>query len=317
MRRRARAIALAILAAGAGATPILAEPVLRYEALLQGIPALRRPTCATYDPVTSGLCITEDAERAIGMFDRDGLDRFRTDAQARLSAPIDACVEANGDFVLTDRLEGNRRTIRRLNFLGEPIAWEPERPYDDWSPRHFRLLADGDYLTLDRKGLLAKHDSDTGALLWSTSLVDPTWERADLLGRPEEAPDGSILVPNAGAAGILIVSPAGEPAGSFGFPGGKRGELIFPVGVAITTGGHILVLDRMRHAILLFDSTHRFLNEFGRVGYGPGDLYHPVAIEAAPDGRVWITQGFQGRIQRFRLYDPFELPRPSPSEPGS
>lgn len=280
-----------------------AAPVLEYVGVLLGDPPLKRPTSATLDRASGEICTTDEATRMLGVFDRDGLDRFRTDAKARLSAPRDASFDTNGDFVVLDSAPAGGRTIRRINFLGEPVAWAPEAPVQRWSPQHLRVLRDDGYLTIDREGLLAKHDRASGSLVWTRQLVDPSWERADLIGRPAEGEDGKIYVPNAGAGGILVVSPKGEMLRSFGRPGAKRGELTFPVGIALAPEGRILVLDRMRHTVLLYDSDHKFLDEFLHVGYDPGDLYHPVAIEASPAGIVWVTQGLEGRIQIFRLFD--------------
>lgn len=156
-------------------------------------------------------------------------------------------------------------------------------------------------MTLDRTTLLAKHDAATGELLWQRLLGDPSWERSDLLGRPAEAPDGSIHVPDAGRGFVVVVAADGSRQTVFGSAGAKRGELAFPVGVAFAPGGLILVLDQMKHTVLLFDADHQFVNEVGGVGERPGELYNPVGIAGGPDGRVYVSQGFQGRVQVFRL----------------
>jgi len=76
--------------------------------------------------------------------------------------------------------------------------------------------------------------------------------------------------------------------------------------------GEPFTLDRMRHVVLIFDEQHEFLGEFGRVGYRGGDFYHPLGIAAAPDGRVWVAQGFEGRVQLYRL----QLEEPPTEEPA-
>jgi hypothetical protein len=238
------------------------------------------------------------------VFDEHGFHTYRTDARSEISSPRDGSIDSHGGFVFIDTAEGNGRTIRRLNFLGEPETYYPEIPRSsNWSPRHLLITGDGHYVTVDRSGLLAKHDDRTGALVWKLQLVETEWEGSDLLGRPAEAPDGRIYVPNTRLGQIEVVSRNGELLTAFGIPGTKRGELSFPVGVAFEPEGRILVLDRMRHVVLVFDSNHRFLSESGRVGFAPGDFYHPVAIAASSDGLVYVAQGFEGRIQVFRLLD--------------
>jgi DNA-binding beta-propeller fold protein YncE len=255
----------------------------------------------TCDPAGDEISVTDGASCTIDVFDGHGLHRFQTDEMSGLSAPLDACFDASGGFALLDHGTGGARTIRKLSFLGEPLPYEPAIPREGWSPRHLALARDGHYLTVDGSGLLAKHDAATGAVLWTRELVDATWERADLLGRPAAAEDGRIYVPNAGLGIVDVVAPDGASHETFGRKGTKRGELAFPVGVAFLPDGGVLVLDQVKHTLLGFDPTHRFVDEFATFGFRPGDLYFPVGVAAARDGRVYVAQGFEGRVQVFRL----------------
>ncbi len=292
----AAAVALSFALAEAASAP-----VAHYERRLLGDPPLDRPVAITRDRTTGELCITDDGARALDVFDAGGLHRFRTDPASGLRAPQSGCLDAEGGFVCTD-LEGvNDRTIARLNFLGEPVPYSPEKPADPWRPQWLLISQDGNYVTLSKSGLLTKHDAADGTLMWRRQVSDPEWERSDLLGRPTEGPDGTLYVPHAGRGLVLLLTADGDPAGEFGEPGTKRGELAFPVSVALGAGGHILVLDRLRHSVLIYDADRKYVAEFGRVGYRPGDFYHPVALAAAEDGRVWVAQGFEGRLQQYRL----------------
>ena len=280
-----------------------ASPTFQYENALNLELALHRPVAVTFSPEDLSLCVTDAGLKAIEVFDRRGSYQFGTDSMSDISAPRDAAVDGRGDFVFTDASATGERTIRRLNFLGEPVAYEPESPRADWQPNHLIITRDGGYVTLDRGGLLAKHDAETGALVWSLDLADPESDRTDLMGRPAESPEGLIYVPSAGVQGIFVISADGKLTTNFGRRGGKRGELSFPVGVSFGPGGVAFVLDRMRHRVLVFDSDRQFVTEFGRIGEASGELYHPVAIASSPDGRVWIAQGYQGRVQVFRYRD--------------
>jgi len=310
--------ACGVLAAAAvlASTPGVARAtrVLEYQAQLQPEPPLRQPVSLSLDPETGALCVTDDASRCLAVFDRMGFDRFRTDATSSISWPLGGCVDRNGDFVFTD-VEDGYRTIRRLNFLGEPVEYVPERPAPDWAPRHLALARNGDYVTLDRRALLARHTPE-GALVWSVEVIGADFEGRDLLGAPAEEPDGTLLVPGATLGRVIRVSADGKLQGGFGVPGTKRGELAFPSAVAVGPGGDVLVLDRMRHTVLIYDRNHEFLQEYGRVGFRPGQLYYPLAILASPDGRVFISQGYRGRVQIFRLFDTADA-MTLPEGPGS
>jgi DNA-binding beta-propeller fold protein YncE len=287
-----------LLPAAAGAVP-----TLTYETLIEGDPPLERPAAVTLAPGAGSLCVTDGGAGTLDVFDSRGFHRFRTDRSSGLSTPGDGCLDDQGRFVFTDAAGSGTRTIKRLNFLGEPEPYEAEPAADPWSPRRLSLAADGGYLTVDGSGLLAKHDAVTGALLWKLALAEPDWERADLLGRPGVAPDGTIYVPDAGLGRIIVVPPDGSSQSVFGTKGVKRGELAFPVAVAFAPGDLVLVLDQMKHVVIFFDREHGFLSETGRVGKRPGDFYNPVGMATGPDGRVYVCQGFEGRIQVFRLED--------------
>jgi hypothetical protein len=121
------------------------------------------------------------------------------------------------------------------------------------------------------------------------------------LGRPAEGPDGRLLLPVPGDRQVIVLSAEGQLETAFGTPGGTRGRLAFPIGVAFCPDGGIAVLDKMRHVILLYDEQHRFVSEFGDFGMGPADLYYPAALASTEDGRIYVVQGFEGRIHVFRF----------------
>ncbi|MFH1278502.1 MAG: hypothetical protein ABIK65_09000 [Candidatus Eisenbacteria bacterium] len=238
------------------------------------------------------------------VYNRHNIHTFMTGNIAGMSSPQDGSIELWGSFVCTDRSPNGKRTIRRLNYLGEPTPFEVERPTEDWSPGHLLVTRDGDLVTVDQaSGLLAKHDGKTGEILWTRMPVEDPREEGLIIGRPAEAPDGRIFVPGGELRYVLVLSPEGELLSTFGVPGGGRGELAFPVGIAFGFRGTILVLDRMRHTILAYDEEFRLLSEHGSLGARTGNLYHPTAIAALPDGRLWVAQGFEGRVQAFRLVE--------------
>lgn len=305
MKPRHRLIALALLALPPSARAVT---VLEYRGALSADPPLGRPITVTVDPATMNICVTDEATQVIGVFDATGFQRFRTDATSALRMPEGGAIDARGDFVFTDLVVDTtgsavgRRTIRRLNFLGEPMDFEPEPPTPRWYPNHLLLARNGDLVTIDRTGLLARHD-DSGKLLWTAQVAEREWEGVELLGAPAEREDGTFLIPGASLRRMIRVSGDGQDKSAFGVPGTKRGELAFPVAVAVAPGGQALVVDRMRHKILVFDGNDAFVEEFSHLGFRPGELYYPLAIATAPDGRVFVAQGYEGRVQIFHLFD--------------
>lgn len=299
-------LGLAILApwTAARATIIYVFDYSRTLPLERGEASDARPEAVAIDPVTGEICVTEAVSAALQLFNGRGALLFRTGLLSGLSTPASGCLDGVGNFVCTDTDPDSptRRTIRRLDLRGEPLVWRAESPRADWSPVHLTITSDGNFVTLDPgTGLLAKHDARTGALLWRRELGG---ERAGELGlgRPCEGLDRRLYVPGGELHCVLVLSPAGEPVTTFGELGSTLGGLIYPVGVAPGPDGTLAVLDRMRHKLLLFDRDFSFRAEFGAMGAGPGDFYHPLALATAPEaGLAYVTQGFEGRVQVYRL----------------
>jgi hypothetical protein len=303
MKRAALLLALASMACLPSI--VSAESVLTYDSSLSpvdGTSIFNRVSAVSVDEQGHEICVTDEGAAALYVFRTNLVQEFRTSRISGITWPCDAAIDAQGRFVLTDRIRGSGRTIKRLNRLGEPLPYEPEKPLEVWNPGHLLILRDGSYLTVDeRTDLLVKHDSETGAILWQCSVGDPLRDTQAFFGRPVEAPDGRIFVPAGDFRRIFVLSPSGEVETSFGEEGSSRGKLTFPVGVALGPRGIVLVVDRLRHTVLVYDSAYRFIDEYAGFGDRPGGLYHPISIASLPDGRFCVAQGFRGRVQLFRL----------------
>jgi DNA-binding beta-propeller fold protein YncE len=280
--------------------------IMEYESSLDivtGQERAIRPTAVSCSPATGEICVTDAQYSAFHVLNGHGIEVFRTGGFSSLSTPIDGTLTSDGGFVFIDRDPGGFVTIRRLNFMGEPVEFDVEAPIERWDAAHLAVAQNGDLLTVDSfNGIVARHDSQTGALRWHTEVTADG--ATDLqLGRPMEAPDGRIYVPGGMQHSVTVFSAEGRRMEEFGEFGSGPGKFVFPVGVAIGPEQSILVLDRMRHKVLMFNSEHELLGEFGSMGAGLGQFYHPSAIAASDDGTVYVAQGYGGRIQAFNIRD--------------
>lgn len=279
--------------------------ILDYQGLLspdhhnQGF---QRPQSLSLDPSERELCVTDEGRNELRVFTEKDVFAFATGALSGLSRPASACLDPFGGFYFTDSREEQGRTVDRLNYRGEPVAFQPVPPVENWHPDHLILTRDGGIVTLDgNAALLAKHDVASGALLWRRKVGGEDAGESQVFGRLAEAPDGRLYIPSASFHLVFVHDAEGNRLGDFGEFRATRGGMVFPVGVAFGPGGNILVLDRMRHLVLLYDAEHRFLAEYGSFGGGEGQFYHPNAIAASTDGRVYVAQGYESRVQRFQL----------------
>ncbi len=88
----------------------------------------------------------------------------------------------------------------------------------------------------------------------------------------------------------------------FGEKGGCTGKLSRPQAVAVDNrNGRMYVVDYMRHTVLVYDEDGKFLTEFGGLGWGEGWFQYPRDIEVDSEGRIFVADTFNDRIQVFEV----------------
>jgi DNA-binding beta-propeller fold protein YncE len=106
---------------------------------------------------------------------------------------------------------------------------------------------------------------------------------------------------------VFKFSPDGKLLLTLGKPGGGRGEEYFyqPNDVLVAPNGDIFVAEGHSDApdanarILKFDRTGRLLRTWGSKGSGPGELAQPHALAMDSQGRLFVGDRSNNRIQIF------------------
>lgn len=281
------------------------RPVFEFvkELQLNAGNAVIRPEAVTWDQFSGELCVTDTRGRTLILLNDKDIEIFRTTETPHISFPGAGSLDQNGGFFYVEQGAKAGTGVKRLNLFGEPVDFVPELPQGTWQPDHLLVVRNGDLITLDsQSGVMVRHDSNTGALIWEISMGVAENDALNL-GRPAEGPDGRIFVPGGALHQIIVFSADGILLESFGELGSNPGKFTFPVGAAFDPQGNLLVLDRMRHKVMAFDPDHKFLSEFGSMGAGLGNFYHPLALAASDEGLIYVAQGFRGRVQVFSLTD--------------
>jgi DNA-binding beta-propeller fold protein YncE len=294
-------VALALLPSGAGAAV-----AIRYEGALN----LTRhqdgrllPAAVTCDPLGGGLVVTDAAQGALHVFNRAGIETFRTTGYSGLTQPVDGAIDHAGRLIGVTMVNGARPTLARLDVYGEPDGWTAAAPIADWQPDHVMVAHDGNYVTIDgTAGLLAKHDAASGQVLWSAVIAEPASLDLEMgLSRPVQLADGTYVVCGSNLHRVILAGEGGEVISTFGRFGSSPGRMVAPVAVAAGPDGSILVLDQMRHKVVAFDAQGAFISEYGSVGDAPGAFYYPVSIATDGSGHLYVAQGYRGRVQVFSV----------------
>ncbi len=86
-----------------------------------------------------------------------------------------------------------------------------------------------------------------------------------------------------------VVSPEGEVA-AFGGAGSTPGRFGVAAGIAADERGNLLVADRLRNVVMVFDEGFRLLQEFGFRNGTPESLVRPGGLAVGNGGKVYVSQ---------------------------
>jgi len=119
------------------------------------------------------------------------------------------------------------------------------------------------------------------------------------------SPDGLVYVTDQGNNRVQVFDQKGNFKFTFGTKGSGPGEMLGPYYSKFHPNGNLYLVDRGNHRIQVFDKTGKFLfkwganNGDGTKGSRPGELDWPHEIEIDNDGRIYIADTFNNRIQIF------------------
>ena len=132
------------------------------------------------------------------------------------------------------------------------------------------------------------------------------WERKD--GIPLEAhhihigPDDAVYLVDRDAHQILIYDTSGNLQRSLGIRGQAAMQAPFnhPADVCIAPSGELYVADGYGNSsVHRFSSAGEYVGSFGDPGSGPGEFRVPHSVSVAADGRVYVADRENNRVQVF------------------
>ena len=109
---------------------------------------------------------------------------------------------------------------------------------------------------------------------------------------------GNVYVADYNNHRVQVFTAGGEYIRQFGKKGGGEGELK-PIGIAIDSSDTVYVSEWGNHRISLFTRDGHFLRSFGTRGEGPGQFNSPTNVAIGKDGKVYITDKDNRRVQVF------------------
>jgi len=87
----------------------------------------------------------------------------------------------------------------------------------------------------------------------------------------------------------------------FGRSGSTAGKFNIVAGIASDSKGNILVVDKLKCAVMVYDKNFNFLNQFSSRGWRPGFLIAPEDIAVDNQDRVYVTQAGNKGVSVFKM----------------
>lgn len=246
-------------------------------------------------------------QNSIRVFNDAGMEVHRFGDDLDLGHIADVAVDDRGDiYLLTSR--DATVSIVQCSFRGEPQstvtlkslprdlgAFSPNRMLFQGGRIVLASTSDMKVVTADRQGQV------TGGLdLFALLEADEKNRAGAELGGLSADRGGNLLLTVPVLFRAAVLAPDGKLAW-FGRPGGAPGRFNVAAGIARDSRGNILVIDKLKGAVQVFDRRYNFVTQFAGHGHRPGQLIFPDDLVIDGRDRVYVTQMGKRGVSVFQL----------------
>lgn len=265
------------------------------------------PPGVTADPHTGEVFVCDSRLNRVIVFDAEGLFLYEMPGGDAFTAPQDVAVDPEGLLVVAASHERRPAVVEldfdglfrrevRLSGLPEGLA-EPQVSSLALSPRGDRLyLLDAVNLRVwiaDRGGRV-QSAIELAAGLSEREVRDVIPGHVDVYGE-------TVLVALSSSSQIQLYGLDGTPRKVLGHRGTAPCTLAFPTAAALAGDDELVIVDQQRMLVLRWSvSSNRCLGEYIGLGDAPGYLYYPMDLALDRTGQLFVSQGFEGRVQMYR-----------------
>jgi hypothetical protein len=244
-------------------------------------------------------------QNVVRVFNASGMEVFSFGDDLDLGGILDAAADASGNIILLSYKQ--RALVTRCDFRGVKIgpieitnlpagvAFRANRLIVRNGLFYFADLAASSVTVTDAGGKCRQH-IEFPRLIGADEVQRAG---AEMMGFTVDR-DGTIYFTMPTLFKVYKYSPDGT-LNSFGRPGSSAGRFGIISGIAIDSRGNVLVSDKLRSVVMVFDKDDRFLMEFGYRGVGPENLIVPDNLAVDRKDRLYVSQGRRRGISVFAL----------------
>jgi hypothetical protein len=233
----------------------------------------------------------------VDIYNSSGMQIFNFDYDRELGGVYDAAVDEKGDILLLAYRDGGY-CIVHCNYRGDPkysvTVGKIPPEYDNFRPGRM-VYREG------RIYLLSQAQMQVVVVDGNGSFVSG-YDFAVLLNmneqqRVDNGIDGFSFDNKGNMLFVISIIGRGQICSTegviteFGKRGSGPGKFGVPSGIAADANGNLLVTDKLRGVVIIFDKELRYIKEFGFRGLRPGNLIVPSEITIdMKTNRVYVSQ---------------------------
>lgn len=233
---------------------------------------------------------------AVSIFNASGMEVYRFDYDSNIGIVSDVAVLSNGQLAVLAS-KGPLTRLVRCSFRAEPLGnidlkglppdftgFSPSRVYSRDGKLYLINLSAMRVVITDEDGLFVKGIDLAKELGMSEKEREETGIGGFAIDR-----DGGFLFTVPATASVYLLSPDGKTR-VFGKRGSAPGRFGVVTGIAVDRNGNILVADKLRCVVMVFEPTNfAMLKEFGSRGFKPGNLIGPDDILIDNQNKAYVS----------------------------
>lgn len=258
----------------------------------------------TVDPARDEIYVIY--QNLIRIFNPSGMETFSFGDDLDLGQIVDAAVDDRGDIIVLSYRD-SRPSLTRCNFRGVPVApieirnvpagvvFKANRMILRNGLFYFASLGSSSVIVADADGEFRKYIE----LLPLVEAREKDKSGSEMNGFTVDQ-DGNILFTVATFFKVYRFSTDGKLE-SFGRSGSTPGRFGVIAGIATDSHGNLLVTDKLKCVVMVFDKEFNFVTEFGYRGARPENLIVPDDIAIDRKDRVYVSQGRRRGVSVFAL----------------
>lgn len=250
-------------------------------------------------------------QNTIRVFNENGMEIYRFGDDLDFGHILDVAIDRDGNILLLSYTTINgeaKRSIFRCDYRGEPVSKVELRnlPSDlnDFFPNRM-IYKNGDLYFVSLMGMRVLITDSDGNFKKSYDLISLLELQEKDRGSVEVTgfsvdDRGNILFTVAVLFKAYVLSPDGNLS-MFGRPGGAPGRFNIVAGIVADSKGNYMIADKLKSAVMVFDSKFNFLTQFGYRGFKPGNLIVPDDIVIDKQDKIFVTQALKRGVSVFKI----------------